>query len=100
MGLPENSFSYQEVTYHFTSKTHRKLFQAAPENYLPQYGGYCAYAMSINKVADVNPEHWLIRDGKLYLNANGFAEFLWKWGIDKNIQKANQNWSQIYKQEK
>ena len=43
-----------------------------PGKYLPQYGGYCAYAMSLNRIAAIDPSRWAIVDGKLYLN-NGFV---------------------------
>src|SRR5215471_10486162 len=54
---------------------------ADPQKYLPQYGGYCAYAMSINRIADISPTEWTIFGGKLYLNNNFISQTL--WSLDK-----------------
>ena len=32
---------YKDVTFRFASAEHKKMFDAAPEKYLPQFGGYC-----------------------------------------------------------
>ena len=41
-----------------------------PEKFVPQYGGYCAWAVSQDYTAKGNPENWRIVDGRLYLNYN------------------------------
>jgi len=56
------------ATFRFSSKENFELFKKAPEKYAPQYGGYCAYAVSHGYTAPVDPEAWDIVNGKLYLN--------------------------------
>src|SRR5262245_53418189 len=51
---------FKGLTYRFVSSEHRDLFAADPEKFLPQYGGYCAYAMAIDRIADIDPERWAI----------------------------------------
>ena len=70
-GLAQFSTTYKGVTYRFASAENRDRFIAAPEKFLPQYGGYCAFAIALNKIADIDPEEWAIIKDKLYLN-NGF----------------------------
>lgn len=36
------------------------MFEANPEAYAPQYGGYCAYAVSKGDTATTDPEAWTI----------------------------------------
>jgi YHS domain-containing protein len=71
-GLTQFSTTYNGATYRFASAVNRDRFLAAPEKFVPQYGGYCAYAISLNKIADIDPDDWAIVNDKLYLN-NAFC---------------------------
>ena len=44
-GNPGISATHKGATYFFVSEEHRDLFEADPEQYLPQFGGYCASAL-------------------------------------------------------
>ena len=91
-GLEQYSFAWKGVTYRFESAENLDRFKADPAKYLPQYGGYCAYAMSLDRIADIDPSRWAIVNGKLYLN-NGFvAEKLWSFNKSGNIVSADRNW--------
>jgi YHS domain-containing protein len=96
-GTKQHSFLWKGVSYRFASAENLEKFKADPEKYLPQYGGYCAYAMSLNRIADIDPFRWAIVDGKLYLN-NGFvAEKLWSLNKNGNIASGDRNWPQYPK---
>src|SRR5688572_30529705 len=58
---------FHGAKYQFSSREHQELFRNNPKQYLPQYGGFCAYAMSLGKVRPVNPEIFSIEDGRLML---------------------------------
>jgi YHS domain-containing protein len=91
-GLEQYNFAWKGVTYRFASAENLDRFKADPAKYLPQYGGYCAYAMSLDRIADIDPSRWAIVNGKLYLN-NGFvAEKLWSLNKSGNIVSADRNW--------
>lgn len=92
-GNAQEKTEFSGVTYHFASADHRKAFEANPEKYLPAYGGYCAYAMALGNVVDINPKNWAVVNGQLYLNANGFAQSLWNLDRKGNIRDANKNWA-------
>jgi YHS domain-containing protein len=96
-GAPAFKATWNGVTYFFASAAHRDVFNAAPERYAPQYGGYCSYAMSKNLIADINPQAWAVVDGKLYLNNNKVAHALWSLDIHGNVEKADHNWPQYPK---
>jgi YHS domain-containing protein len=96
-GSEQYSFAWKGVAYRFASTGNLEKFKADPEKYLPQYGGYCAYAMSLDRIADIDPSRWAIVNGKLYLN-NGFvAEKLWSLNKNGNIVSADRNWPQYPK---
>jgi YHS domain-containing protein len=83
------------ATYYFVSKEHKDLFDANPEKYLPQFGGYCAYGVSINKTVNIDPTAFQIIDGKLYLQYS--KDILNKFNQDPsgNLQKAQANWPNL-----
>lgn len=58
--------NFKEAKYFFSSLENKKKFEASPEAYVPQYGGFCPIAMAQNKEIRANPKSWEIRDGKLY----------------------------------
>ncbi len=60
------SSNYNEAKYIFSSAENQKKFEASPDSYTPEYGGFCAIAMSEDKEVIPNPKSWEIRDGKLY----------------------------------
>ena len=92
-GLPDISYEWDEHRYLFASTAHRDLFKADPVHYAPQFGNYCAMALSTGELVVANPENWLINDDKLYVfgKAAPFGPVLFQQNLDANIAKANQN---------
>ncbi len=75
------------------------LFKSAPKNYLPQYGGWCAYALGkTNEKVDINPRTYSIKNGKLYVFYNAyFTNTLKSWkkeGAERLITAGDRNWQQ------
>jgi YHS domain-containing protein len=92
-GVDAYTYRWNGATYRFSSAENLERFKADAERYLPQYGGYCAYAMSINRIADIDPARWAIVDGKLYLNNNRVSYGLWALDKSGNIAAADRNWA-------
>ncbi len=84
---------YGTGTYHFSSKENLALFKQDPEKYAPQYGGFCAYAMSRGFDVSSDPNAWTIRDDKLYLNYSLGVRKTWLKKPDEYIVKADKNWA-------
>ena len=95
--MTQYSTTYKGATYRFTSAENLARFIAAPEKFVPQYGGYCAYAISLNRVADIDPDEWTIVNDKLYLNNGFLAQTLWSIDKSGNIVKGDRNWPLIPK---
>lgn len=91
-GLEEHSAMWKRARWYFSSAENRALFVADPEKYAPQYGGYCAYAVSRGYTATTVPEAWTITDGKLYLNFSLGVRDLWRRDMEENISRADKNW--------
>jgi len=94
-GSQQFSADWQGATYHFANAENLAAFQQDPAAYAPQYGGYCAYAVSKGATATTVPEAWTIVDGKLYLNYSKDIQQRWKQDIPGNIRAANNNWPAV-----
>ena len=86
------STEYMGATFRFASAAHRDTFLANPEAYAPQYGGYCAWAVSQGYTAKGDARNWKIVDGKLYLNYNTSIQKKWEADIPGFVSAANTNW--------
>ncbi|PKP40456.1 MAG: YHS domain protein [Bacteroidetes bacterium HGW-Bacteroidetes-12] len=74
-GSVEFSTTNNGATYYFVNSENLNAFKSNPSKFLPQYDGYCAFAVAkMNKKVPVNPETFRIDDGKLYLFYNDFWE--------------------------
>lgn len=94
-GRAEYTYSWNNVTWQFDSAENRDLFAANPEQYAPQYGGFCAWAVSEGYTAPIDPNAWRIVDDKLYLNYSRNIQRRWERDIPGNISKANANWPEL-----
>ena len=92
-GISQYCIQWKGVTYRFASAENLQRFKTDPERYLPQYGGYCAYAMSIDLIADISPTEWTIFGGKLYLNNNFISQTLWSLDKSGRISAGDRNWA-------
>jgi len=91
------SYTWRGTVWQFASAQHRDLFAETPEKYAPQYGGFCAYAVSENHTADIDPEAWRIIEGKLYLNYSKSVQQMWLKEPEARIRRADQNWPNLHK---
>ena len=94
-GNPEITFDYMGATWQFSSTENRDLFAADPSSYAPQYGGYCAYAVSHGTTASTVPEAWSIVDDKLYLNFSRRIKRRWNRDPETYIAAADANWPAV-----
>jgi YHS domain-containing protein len=94
-GKDEFTSEWKGAKWRFSSAANLQAFVAAPEQYAPQYGGYCAYAVSKGYTAKGIPEAWTVHDGKLYLNYSKAVRATWAEDIPGNIAAANSNWPKV-----
>lgn len=86
------SAEYNGATWYFSSTHNLDAFISNPEKYVPQYGGYCAYAVSRKTTASINPKAFNVYDGKLYLNYSKGVQKRWLKDLASGIQKADTHW--------
>ncbi|MBI1355483.1 MAG: hypothetical protein GC160_14150 [Acidobacteria bacterium] len=95
LGQAIHSAKHGNAVYRFVSAANKRKFEAEPERYLPQYGGFCAYGTALGAKFDGDPLLFTVVDGKLYFNLN--PEILKKWRADipGYIVKADRHWRRI-----
>lgn len=96
-GNSDFSYEWNGAEWRFASAANRDLFKADPVRYAPQYGGYCAWAVSRGYTAGIDPEAWKIVNNRLYLNYSVKVQAQWAEDIPGNIAKAEENWPRILK---
>ncbi len=92
-GSDEYTYDWEGVKWQFASAENRDTFMANPEQYAPQYGGFCAWAVAAkNALVPTDPNSWSVVDGKLYLNANKGVQTRWQKDVPGFIAKADSQW--------
>ena len=97
-GSPQFTASYKGATYQFASAEHKQLFEKSPAKYEPQFGGFCGYAASIDKLAPVEAEYFEVLHDRLILQHNKKAWELWHKDVEDNLKKADANWPTLSQQ--
>jgi len=94
-GKKAHAVEWRGAVWRFSSEANRKAFEAEPARYAPQYGGYCAWAVSRGYSASIDPKAWRIVDDKLYLNYSKNVQKDWQQDIVGNIAKGDANWPKV-----
>jgi YHS domain-containing protein len=91
-GSPAIKSVYKEVTLRFATAEHKRMFDAAPEKYLPQFGGYCTngivYGIPWGGDADV----YEMFDGKLYMFGGQGSHDAFMLDVPRNMKLAHHYW--------
>ena len=94
-GSPTHEVAFDDVKWWFKNAIHQEMFNADPERYLPQYGGFCAGGMTMGVSVPANPDNWVIVDGKLYMVSGSRANLdEWKAHAGENIKAADKVWAE------
>jgi len=96
-GKNEFRHDWLGAKWYFASAANRDDFARNPEMYVPQFGGYCSWAVAHGYTANIDPEAWKVIDGKLYLNYDRDVQKKWEQDIPGFIKKANENWPKLKK---
>lgn len=84
---------HEAVTFRFASAEHKALFDAAPQKYLPQYGGYCANGIVYAIPWGGDADSWLIDSGKLYIFGGAGSKAAFELDVAANVKLADSYWA-------
>jgi YHS domain-containing protein len=94
-GNENYSYLWKDATWYFANEENLAKFKSDPEQYAPQFGGYCAYGMASGYKASTEPDAWTIVDDKLYLNYNVDVRSKWSEKRDSLMNAAEVNWPSV-----
>ena len=94
-GSQQFESQYKGARYLFETADDKKLFDANPAKYEPQFGGFCAYAASQGHTAPIKIEAWQIVNGRLLMQYDLDIQKKFNKDTQGNLQKADQNWPGI-----
>lgn len=94
-GSENFTFEWNDTKWSFSSEENLAAFKENPEQYAPQFGGYCAYAVSQGYTYKSDPEAWKIVDGKLYLNYSKKIQAKWEKDQPNLIKQGETNWPKV-----
>lgn len=95
VGMAKFTATHDGAAYRFVSQANKEAFERNPERYVPQYGGFCAFGVSVGAKFDGDPTLWRVVDNKLYFNLNPDIQANWSKDVPGNITKADGNWTRI-----
>lgn len=88
-------YTYEDAIYYFASQEHLDMFKANPEKYKVQFGGWCAYAVSLGRVAPIDVNTFSIVNGRLVIQHNQRAVDGWNKDVQGNLSLADKYWPQV-----
>jgi YHS domain-containing protein len=94
-GDPKFQFTYDKAIYYFASQQHLDAFKANPEKYKPQFGGWCAYAVSLGRVAPIDVNTFSIVNDRLVIQHNQRAVNGWNKDVQGNLVLADKYWPKV-----
>lgn len=94
-GEPTIATTLPGRTYYFASSEHKRLFDAAPAKYEPQYGAFCANGAPYKVKLGSDPTEFQILNGRLFIFGDVLGREMWKLHRDENIANADRVWPEI-----
>jgi YHS domain-containing protein len=93
-GDPAIKSVYKDVTFRFSKPEHKRLFDAAPEKYIPQFGGYCTNGIVYGIPWGGDADTWEMIDGKLYIFGGKGSHDAFMLDVPRNMALANKYWGE------
>ncbi len=94
LGSAQHTSTYKGVNFRFASAEHKALFDAQPEKYQPQYGGYCANGIVYGIPWGGDADSWRMIDGKLYMFGGKLSRDSFALDDKGNIALADKYWKE------
>lgn len=99
-GSPHFAVEHDGVTYWLADADQVARWRREPERYVPAFGGWCAFGMSVSDKFPIDPHDYRIVRGRLLLflrNAGIDAGELWGRGDEQQLlDRAEAHWQKVH----
>jgi len=92
-GSPQIKSVYESVTFRFASAEAKRLFDADPAKYLPQFGGYCANGIAYAIPWGGDADTFRVEGGRLYIFGGQASKDAFELDLPGNLKLADKYWS-------
>lgn len=99
LGRAQYESTYNGVRYRFGSAENKRLFDADPAKYEPQFGGFCAYGVSRGYAVDIELDAFQIVNGRLLMQYNKDVREKFNEEPQANLRKADEKWPKVVEKE-
>ncbi len=82
-------------TYYFTSIKNKREFDAAPQKFEPQYGGFCSNGAPYRIKLGSDPTEFIIYNNRLFIFGDVLGREMWLLHRDDNVANADREWPAI-----
>ncbi len=86
------SSTWEGITFLFSSAENKARFDAAPEKYLPEFGGYCTNGIVYGIPWGGDADSFALIDGKLYIFGGAGSKAAFMLDPVRNLALARQYW--------
>lgn len=93
-GTPQFRSVHEGVVFRFASAEHKAAFDAAPQKYLPQYGGFCTNGIVYGIPWGGDADTWRMIDGKLYIFGGRGSQDAFELDVPGNMKLAEKYWAE------
>jgi len=94
-GADAFAFDWDGERYLFASADHRQMFTAKPEQFAPQFGGFCTTGVSVGDKAEADPQQWIIVGETLYVFGSAEGKAMAMKDMSGTIARAKTNWQKL-----
>ena len=89
-----NLLRWRDAVWQFSSADNKERFAASPDQFAPQFGGFCAFAVSKGFTADPAPDAWHIEGESLYVFADKDVRDEWVATLaGGSLVRSRENWA-------
>lgn len=91
-GSGEFKSTYKNIAFYFATAEHKRLFDSAPEKYLPEFGGYCANGIAYAIPWGGDGDTWKMIDSRLYIFGGQGSKEAFLLDEKTNVANAQKYW--------
>ncbi|MEO9475397.1 MAG: YHS domain-containing (seleno)protein [Cyclobacteriaceae bacterium] len=98
-GKTEHSLKFDGLNLQFNSEINKVKFTQNPDQYIPEYGGWCAIALTNGVLARPDFNYYKLQNGKLlFFEVKAFFNGKTAWERDPEINKiiADKNFAELF----
>jgi hypothetical protein len=95
LGSPDLELRKGEVIWRFTNVGNRAAFAAAPNVYMPQYGGYDPVGVARGLAVAGNPNVWVIQGQRLFLFYDSTRRQKFASDASRLTASADRKWPEV-----